>query len=250
MTNTADTKFWAVVPAAGVGSRMRADLPKQYLPLRDRTVIEHTLHRLSLISELSGIVVAVAENDPWWHKLHIDIAKPIIVAKGGAERCHTVQNALAALNGKAQDNDWVLVHDAARPCVQPGDLHTLIRTLSAHPTGGLLGVPVRDTMKRTDTDNQIQATVDRNHLWHALTPQMFRFGMLQQALQKALDDEVLVTDEASAMEYAGYQPIMVEGCGDNIKITRPEDLALAGFYIDHQTTQGLLGYRDGMDDGG
>lgn len=239
-----------MVPAAGIGKRMGADIPKQYLSLHNKTVIEHTLHRLAQLTELEAIVVAVADDDPWWPKLNIDIGKPVIIAGGGAERCHTVQNALARLDGKASDDDWVLVHDAARPCVRPADLHTLLDALCDQPIGGLLGIPVRDTMKRTKPDNRVSQTVERNHLWHALTPQMFRFGVLQQVLQNALDNNFLVTDESSAVEYAGHQPLMIEGHADNIKITRPEDLALAGFYLQHQAEQGMVGLVDGLDDGG
>ncbi len=242
--------YWAIIPAAGIGKRMGSDIPKQYLSLHDRTIIEHTLQRLSQIDLLKGIVVAIAEGDPWWPELSIEISKPLKVVKGGAERCHTVQNALQALRGECTADDWVLVHDAARPCVRTGDIRLLINTLSQHDVGGLLGMPVRDTMKRADEKNRITQTVERNGLWHALTPQMFRYGVLSHALDKALADQFLVTDEASAMEHAGYTPLMVEGHGDNIKITRPEDLTLAGFYLQNQQEQYINTRADGMADGG
>ena len=132
------------------------------------------------------------------------------------------------------DDDWVLVHDAARPCLRRSDIDRLLERLAGHPVGGLLGVPVRDTMKRTDDTGLIERTVTRDNLWHAYTPQMFRFAMLRDALEEALRRKLLVTDEASAMELAGHRPLMVEGHGDNIKITRPEDLALAAFYLAQQ----------------
>ena len=140
-------------------------------------------------------------------------------------------NGLQHLAGKADADDWVLVHDAARPCVRLTDIDTLINTLSATAHGGLLGVPVADTMKQVDAEDRITATVAREGLWHAYTPQMFRVGMLRAALQHAIDKDLLVTDEASAMELAGYQLRMVQGQRDNIKITVPADLELAAFYL-------------------
>lgn len=249
MANPSAT-YWAIVPAAGVGKRMGSDTPKQYLPLHGKTIIEHTLQRLAQIDQIKGIVVAIAEHDTWWPKLQIECVRPLIMIKGGAERCHTVQNALQVLKADCADDDWVLVHDAARPCVRPGDIEMLMDTLEGHDIGGLLGMPVRDTMKRTDTENLVKQTVERAGLWHALTPQMFRYAMLSNALDKALEDQFLVTDEASAMEHAGYTPLMVEGHGDNIKITRPEDLSLASFYLQHQNEQYKNRTADGLADGG
>lgn len=227
---------------------MGSDIPKQYLKLHGKTILEHTLRRLSQINAIDGIVVAIAKDDAWWPELQIEIAKPLKVVNGGAERCHTVQNGLHALKDECADDDWVLVHDAARPCVRVEDIDMMIQTLCTHEAGGLLGMPVRDTMKRTDAGSRVQATVDRDNLWHALTPQMFRYGLLNKALENALTDQFLVTDEASAMEYAGFSPQMVEGHGDNIKITRPEDLALADFYLQHQLNRNTA--IDGLYDGG
>ena len=245
-----EASFWAIVPAAGIGRRMGGDIPKQYLPLNGKTVIEHTVRKLSTIKELAGIIVAIAEDDPYWPKLHVDVATPITVVKGGEERCHSVLNAMAHLQSHCQSDDWILVHDAARPCVLPSDLRQLVSTLLDNDVGGLLGIPVRDTMKRANKDGQVQETVEREGLWHALTPQMFRFQMLYHALSSALEKKQLVTDEASAIELAGFSPKMVEGHSDNIKITRPEDLTLAGFYLQHQAEQELLANVDGLQDGG
>jgi 2-C-methyl-D-erythritol 4-phosphate cytidylyltransferase len=153
---------------------------------------------------------------------------------GGAERCHSVLNALELLAGHAAADDWVLVHDAARPCLRPADLACLLDTLAEDPVGGLLAVPVRDTMKRADIGDRVETTVDRNGLWHALTPQMFRLQALREALGKAIAAGVLVTDEAAAMEWAGHRPRLVAGAGDNLKITRPEDLPLAAYYLERQ----------------
>ena len=132
---------------------------------------------------------------------------------------------------RASDEDWALVHDAARPCVRCEDIERLMTTLESSTEGGLLGVPVADTMKRVDEDACISTTVDRDDLWHAYTPQMFRVGVLRAALQQAIENGQQVTDEANAMELAGYRPRMVQGSRDNIKITVPSDLALAAFYL-------------------
>jgi 2-C-methyl-D-erythritol 4-phosphate cytidylyltransferase len=158
----------------------------------------------------------------------------LLSASGGEERCHSVLNALTALQKVADESDWVLVHDAARPCLRSEDIDHLLAELTDHPVGGLLGLPVADTMKRTDADDSVIETVSREHLWRALTPQMFRLGELYDALDGALKRDELVTDEASAMELAGKAPKMVEGHGDNIKITRPQDLRFAELYLAEQ----------------
>ncbi len=227
---TTGQKFWAVIPAAGVGSRMQADRPKQYLPLHGKTVLEHTLACFLDHPEIEGVVVALSENDPWWLELGLQHAK-LYTALGGEERCHSVLNALNGLQSQADDNDWVLVHDAARPCLRREDLDHLLDALQGHPVGGLLGLPVADTVKRTGDDDAVIETVSREHLWRALTPQMFRLAELRMALNDALGKGALVTDDASAMELAGKMPKMIEGHGDNIKITRPQDLRLAELYL-------------------
>jgi 2-C-methyl-D-erythritol 4-phosphate cytidylyltransferase len=224
--------YWAVVPAAGAGTRMGAELPKQYLPLAGKTVIEHTLDALLSCAALSGIVVVVAADDARWPGVAANYRdQPLTAVTGGVERCHSVLNGLEHLAQQAQPDDWVLVHDAARPCLRPADVTTLIETLAGDAHGGLLGVPVADTMKRVNAQQQVTATVERNGLWHALTPQMFRIAQLRAALQDAIDSNVLVTDEATAMERVGHAPRMVQGHRDNIKITLPADLPLAAFYL-------------------
>ncbi|MEJ2345142.1 MAG: 2-C-methyl-D-erythritol 4-phosphate cytidylyltransferase [Gammaproteobacteria bacterium] len=230
-------KFWVVIPAAGVGARMGAAVPKQYLPLGGRTVIEQTLTRICGHPGASGVVVAVAADDSRWESLRAGCRVPILDAEGGSARCHSVLNALDRLAQQAADDQWVLVHDAARPCVRHADVDRLVEQLWDHPVGGLLAVPVRDTMKRADDDGTVCETVERHGLWHALTPQMFRLGPLRQALRAALAAGALVTDEASAMEFVGEMPRLVLGSADNIKITRPEDLALAEFYLREQQEQ-------------
>ena len=226
--------YWAIVPAAGVGSRMNSNLPKQYLPLCGEAVISHTLKRLAAHPSITGIMVAVSENDSLWSELEFELDTPLYSTYGGRERCHSVLKALRALSEYANDDDWVLVHDAARPCVRAEDLDLLIESLKDDAVGGLLAMPVKDTMKRATDDQHIIDTVDRKNLWHAFTPQMFRLAILRDALEQAIENDALVTDEASAMELAGHQPKLIESHADNIKITTPEDLALAEFYIKQQ----------------
>ncbi|MDS4040878.1 MAG: 2-C-methyl-D-erythritol 4-phosphate cytidylyltransferase [Candidatus Competibacter sp.] len=226
-------RYWAMVPAAGAGKRMGSPIPKQYLPLAGRPVILHTLDTLLRHPRLAGVIVAISAGDEWWPEVAVDLAtvKPLRVVTGGVERCHSVLNGLNALREQADPVDWVLVHDAARPCLTAGDLDRLVETLADDPVGGLLAVPVRDTLKQADDAGRAATTVDRSRLWHALTPQMFRLGMLHDALRAALIRGLLVTDEAAAMEAAGFAPRLVEGRADNLKITRPEDLALAEFHL-------------------
>lgn len=228
------SRFWSVVPAAGVGSRMGAAVPKQYLSLHGKTVIEHTLSRLSTHPQMSGVVVAISAGDEHWQDLDLSMYNNIHVANGGAERCHSVLNGLQLLSGIADADDWVLVHDAARPCIHHDDISKMIDALKDHLVGGLLGLPVADTMKRTSCEDDVLETVSRENLWRALTPQMFRLGQLKQALQTALDDDFLVTDDASAIEHIGLKPRMIAGRGDNIKITRPEDLSLVEMFLAQQ----------------
>ncbi|MES9945348.1 MAG: 2-C-methyl-D-erythritol 4-phosphate cytidylyltransferase [Candidatus Thiodiazotropha sp.] len=224
-------RYWAVVPAAGVGQRMGAAIPKQYLDLAGRRVIDHSLERLLSHPRIEGVYLALSPEDELWRGCDFADDPRIVRVEGGEERCHSVLNALAALRQQATDDDWVLVHDAARPCLSRIDLDRLIDTLMKHPVGGLLGVPVRDTLKAVDSDGGVAHTVPREGLWHALTPQMFRLGPLYQALASAITKDALVTDDASAMELAGHRPLMVEGDASNIKITRPEDLQLAAVYL-------------------
>jgi len=228
---TGQLNFWAVVPAAGVGRRMGTDIPKQYLLLNGRPVIEHTLERLLSHPRINQVVVVLSPTDQWWSGTAYADNPNVIQVEGGAERCDSVVNALYALSDSVANDDWVLVHDAARPCLRNEDIDRLIETLENHPVGGVLGMPVRDTMKQAGSSGQIKKTVCREGLWHAFTPQMFRFGPLQKALLVAREQGWQITDEASAVELAGQIPVLVEGRPDNIKITRPEDLALAAFYL-------------------
>ncbi|MBI2780043.1 MAG: 2-C-methyl-D-erythritol 4-phosphate cytidylyltransferase [Gammaproteobacteria bacterium] len=237
MTSLSSDNCWAVIPAAGTGSRMGAAIPKQYLPLLGSTVIEHTVRCFLNHPLIKGVVVVIAPHDVHWKQLPLQGAPSLLIAEGGVERYHSVLNGLAKLAGIAQPHDWVLVHDAARPCVRHDDIDHLIATLADHPVGGLLGVPVSDTVKRADSQGNVAETVSRVGLWRALTPQMFRLDDLSHALRHVVDNKLIVTDEAAAMELAGFSPRMVSGHADNIKITHPQDLALAELYLKQQENQ-------------
>jgi 2-C-methyl-D-erythritol 4-phosphate cytidylyltransferase len=229
---------WAVVPAAGIGSRMQADCPKQYLQLDQQTILEHTLLRLSSHPDVVGLVVAIAKHDTFWPRLNLNLACPVHIVDGGAERVDSVQNALQFLQNHTDDNPWVMVHDAARPLLRHSDIDVMLEQLYNGDTGGILGVPVTDTVKRVADDNQITETVCREGLWRAGTPQMFRLQALSDAIIEA-QPNIKVTDEASAMEYVGIMPKMVAGHSDNIKITVPQDLALASLFLQQQCEEQL-----------
>jgi 2-C-methyl-D-erythritol 4-phosphate cytidylyltransferase len=204
-------KYWLVMPAAGIGRRFGAERPKQYAPLCGRAVIEWALALFLTDPRCAGAVVALAQDDPYWAA----IAPPeVLVAAGGQERSHSVRNGLAALAERANRDDWVLVHDAARPCLPPADLDRLMAVLADHPVGGLLATPAADTLKRADASGVVEQTVERAGLWRALTPQMFRYGRLCEALDRA--------------HAAGRIPTrLVEGAPANLKITSAADLAIA-----------------------
>lgn len=226
-------RLWLIVPAAGIGQRMQAECPKQYLSIDNRFILDITLSRMLDSGLFAGCMVPLNSEDCWWQNTDASIDNRIQTCCGGAERADSVFSALNSLAGQVADDDWVLVHDAARPCVHPSDLATLISTLSKHPVGGLLAAPVADTLKKAEPSllPEVIGTVDRSQLWRALTPQMFRYSMLVGALERALDEGLPVTDESSAMEFSGNMPVLVEGRSDNIKITVPADLDLAGFIL-------------------
>ena len=215
-----NNKVWAVVPAAGIGSRMQADRPKQYLLLNNQPVIVHSLQRLISHPLIEGVVVALSANDPYWPSLNLPSHWPIHTTLGGEHRADSVSNALEFLKNLTQQDPWVLVHDAARPCIRHSDIDSMLQQLSDDPVGGILGVPLSETIKRVNADNTIEATVDRTGLWRALT--------------QAKQCNINVTDEASAMEFMGLVPKMVAGHADNIKITLPQDLALAALFLQQQ----------------
>jgi 2-C-methyl-D-erythritol 4-phosphate cytidylyltransferase len=204
---------------------MAADRPKQYLTLGPQTLLEHSLGCFLDHPGLKGLVVSLAVDDPYWPNLGCANDLRIQRVAGGVERADSVLNALLHLHGQgADDDDWVLVHDAARPNLARSDLDNLLIQLGDDPVGGLLAVPARDTLKRADSSGRVRETVDRSSIWQAYTPQMFRLGALHRALADSLVADVAITDEASAMEWAGQAPRLIEGRADNLKVTRPEDL--------------------------
>jgi len=227
--------LYAVVPAAGIGSRMGADIPKQYLVVQGQTILQHTLAKLSTFSELEKIIVPISENDQWFVDQPISKHEKVQTCKGGSERFESVLNGLDhLLKQGADENAWVMVHDVARPCFQLSDLKNLFARRSEQ--GAILALEVRDTMKRTDATGAIVKTVDRKNLWHALTPQLAPLGLLHRAISTCIQDGVAITDEASALEYIGLNPKTIAGHPSNIKVTRPEDLELAEFFLSHTST--------------
>ncbi|HEY2394657.1 MAG TPA: 2-C-methyl-D-erythritol 4-phosphate cytidylyltransferase [Rudaea sp.] len=234
MTST-ERGLWCVVPAAGRGARFGGDVPKQYQMLAGKPMLLQTIERLVAHARIAGIMVALAADDRYWHESIAVGAKTILTTIGGNERADSVLAGLHALREKIGDNELVLVHDAARPCVSAEDISRLI-VLGTPSGGALLAAPMRDTLKRSDHDRRVEATEPRDARWRALTPQMFRFGELVAALRSALDAGITITDEAMAMERAGHRPLLVEGSESNIKITTPDDLALAEFILARQTS--------------
>ena len=216
----------AILPAAGIGSRMRADKPKQYLKILDKTILEHTLTVMLTHSAVTQIILAVNRDDPYIANIALIGHPKIQTIIGGETRAESVFNGLKVIDEK---NTWVLVHDAARPCLTHSDIDKLLAVNDEQ--GAVLAIPVTDTIKRATADQHILQTEDRTQLWQAQTPQFFRADLLKHALMQAFRQKVNVTDEASAMELAGFRPHLVVGRSDNLKVTRPEDLALAEFYL-------------------
>lgn len=234
-------QIWAILPAAGIGKRMQSAIPKQYLDLNGRPVLAHTIDALLKNPYISGLVIALQDDDAYWDDIAIYSDKPVLRAPGGAERADSVLSALDTLLASKQfdaEHDWVMVHDAVRPCLRQSDIDKLVQVVAENPAGGLLALPVRDTMKRQNPSvATVSTTVERDLLWHALTPQYFPAKLLKNALASALAKQLAVTDESSAMEMAGYCPMLVSGYEDNIKITRPDDLRLAGLYLQARETE-------------
>lgn len=222
--------MWAILVAAGAGRRMGAQLPKQYLPLAGKPVIERSVRILEASQAVTGILVVLAESDRHWSALSLQCSKPLRTATGGAERADSVLAGLQALRRECADDDWVLVHDAARACLRPELIDRMESELMGHVCGGLMALPVRDTLKQA-VAGEVQATVNRSALWQAQTPQIFRYQLLVDALIAARQQGVNVTDESMAMELAGHHPKLVEGRADNIKITVAEDIALAEYLL-------------------
>lgn len=231
-------KIIAVVPAAGVGKRMQSQCPKQYLTINNQTILEHTVFKLLSHPFIEHVVIVISEGDEYFQETRLTSHQHISVVDGGVERVNSVLAGLLSID--ADISPWVMVHDAARPCVDLGDISALILATQQHNCGGLLAAPVRDTMKKSQKNDDVtlvDKTVEREDLWHALTPQLYRTVELISAITAALKNNLVITDESSAIEHAGYKSLLVEGKANNIKITRPDDLALATFILSQQLSQ-------------
>ena len=223
--------LWAVVPAAGRGTRFGGEVPKQYLEVAGEPLLAHTLRALLAHPKVQGSVVVLAEGDDRWPGWAEFAGKPLRTCVGGEARADSVLAGLAALPDDVRADDFVLVHDAARPNLSPTDLDQLLERGRADPVGAILAAPVRDTLKRSGDDGGIDRTEPRERLWRALTPQLFRRLQLARALETARDAGIAITDESMAMERQGHRPLLVEGAGDNIKVTTPADLAYFEFLL-------------------
>ena len=219
-------RIWAVIPAAGVGKRFSSDIPKQYLPLSGIPVLLHSINKLLKFDGFEEILVALNPADTFWQKLNFTHPK-VKTIHGGFERCNSVNNALEDLSDRAENADWVLVHDAVRPCISDSDLKKITDIVHEEDVGGLLACPILDTIKEVDENLDVQKTIPREKLWSAMTPQIFRYELLKQALEAALVAGGSVTDEASAIESIGLTPRIVQGDKTNIKVTHSTDMVLA-----------------------
>lgn len=226
-------KLWAILPAAGSGSRFSKTELKQYQMIQERTILEHTVARLNQLP-LMGYVLAIGAQDNVAKMLPFSSQEKAHFCLGGAERVNSVLNALTYLSQIASEDEWVLVHDAARPCVGLDCLQQLVNTAITNDQAAILAIPVRDTLKRVVTNFDIEETVDRSMLWQAQTPQMAKLGLLKRAIEQALQDGAIITDEASALEHIGESVQVVQGRSDNIKITYPDDLELAKLILKAQ----------------
>lgn len=226
---------WVIVPAAGSGRRFDPDLPKQYWQIGELCVLEHTLTRLLSHPGIEGVMVALAPDDRHFDALPCAGDPRVLRVIGGAERADSVRAALAALPDSVGSEDPVLVHDAARPCLD-ADLLDRLLVAGADPAGALLALPVVDTLKRSAGAEpaRVEVTAERSRYWQAQTPQMFQRGLLQQALGAAAEQGLLVTDESMAVELLGHAPRLVHGSADNRKLTCPEDLEpMAAWLLGH-----------------
>ena len=219
-------RIWAVIPAAGVGKRFSSDIPKQYLPLSGTPVLLHSINKLLKFDGFEEILVALNPADTFWQKLNFTHPK-VKTIHGGFERCNSVNSALEDLSDRAGNADWVLVHDAVRPCISDSDLKKITDIVHDEDVGGLLACPILDTIKEVDENLDVQKTIPREKLWSAMTPQIFRYELLKQALEAALVAGRSVTDEASAIESIGLTPRIVQGDKTNIKVTHSTDMVLA-----------------------
>jgi len=225
---------WAIVPASGIGNRMQSPVAKQYLQLENKTIIEHTLDRLLSFDGIDGLILVLQSGDQIWQKFNYQSSKPLIVTTGGKQRHDSVFNGLQKLLELEMDNPFAMVHDAVRPLVLHQDLENLLDAAAEHEAGGLLALPVSDTLKQQDEFGNIERTVPRQDLWRAFTPQMFRAELLYRALEHVRQNRLDVTDDASAVEALGMRPRLVVSSAENLKITYPADLSLATMILKRQ----------------
>ena len=223
--------YWAVVPAAGMGSRFEGELPKQYQSINGKYVIEYTLETLLKSSYIHKIIVAISPLDTIYQEIEIFKHPQIIKVIGGSTRMASVANGLTWIKNHVQSNDWVLVHDVARAALDCRDLNRLIEEVGENEIGGILGLPVRDTLKHVGQKNHIDHTVSRDFLWHAFTPQLFRFSLLYEALTQLKQDNIEVTDEAQMIEHLGLKPKMILSHYPNPKLTFQDDLIYFNYLL-------------------
>lgn len=220
-------RYFALIPAAGVGARMGAGFPKQYMPVNDKPMLLHVLDTFAVAAQIAHVYLVVSADDGYIDEVLTVVPhlgeRVTVLKNGGATRHESVLNGLRAMRDQINDVDWVLVHDAARPGLTTDLIDKLVQTLRDDPVGGLLALPIVDTLKRADADSRVETTVSRDNLWAAQTPQMFRYALLVRALEQAEQ----VTDEASAIEALGMQPKLVEGSPRNLKVTLAQDILLA-----------------------
>lgn len=228
-------RFHVLIPAAGCGSRMAVDMPKQYLNLLGQSILAHTVQLFTQSHQIASVHVVVSAHDTHWQHLGLTLDSRVqVYQQGGETRAHTVLNGLKCMAAQVAQDDWVLVHDAARPGLTLALLHQLIESLQDDAVGGLLALPLADTLKRANHEACVVETISRESLWQAQTPQMFRYGILRKALE-AMGEES-VTDEAQAVERLGYAPRLILGERNNLKVTFPEDLEMATMILQARGT--------------
>jgi len=237
MSETHFPNFWVIIPAAGIGSRMQSDRPKQYLKISDQTILEHTINCFLTHPNFNTVVLGLSKEDQYWKTLSLSASPQIETFEGGCDRVNSVLNGLRFIGDRAKPGDWIWVHDAARPCLSHQEIDDLVDALTKVEDGAVLAVPINDTIKRASKSSVVEKTIDRTGLWRAMTPQVFRFEPLKRAIEQCLCDQIPVTDESSAIEYCGGNPVLVTGSEKNIKVTHPKDLQGAAKIIAQNTKE-------------
>lgn len=227
-------KVWALIPAAGIGSRMKSGIPKQYLHVDGKMILEHTIEQFLSHPDIYKIMLVIHPEDRHWDELNLSNNPKIKIAIGGDERANSVLNGLKEIQqsqSEAHTDDWIMVHDAARPCLSKQNIDDLLQAQASSPDGAILAIPAIDTVKVTNSAQAIDKTIPRESIWLAQTPQFFPLHLLTDSIEKSLQDNRVITDEASALENQGLHPSLVIGSRKNIKITTPEDLILASIFL-------------------